>query len=191
MFNPVGFYLNWVSIEGKSHLYICSKIQKASQAIYPFTQYITTKKQHKYLITAAVSAKNLSVFLKDSQVASFLPNWDSEKSFICLHNVPLFLFLSCDWWETKLQRSEEALTATSPSPSMKKGSGRSVNMIKKTGNLLAMKNIALPFTRALMCPVSHPGERRALVAMRTFDALDSCLLCICLLVREALHFQLA
>lgn len=65
-----------------------------------------------------------------------------------------FLF-SCSCHVTcqrqKLQRSEETLMATSYSPSMKKGSGRSMSMIKKTGNLLALRNTALPFTRALMC----------------------------------------
>lgn len=65
-----------------------------------------------------------------------------------------FLF-SCSCHVTcqrqKLQRSEETLMATSYSPSMKKGSGRSMSMIKKTGNLLALRNIVPPFTRALMC----------------------------------------
>lgn len=64
-----------------------------------------------------------------------------------------FLF-SCSCHVTcqrqKLQRSEETLMATSYSPSMKKGSGRSMSMIKKTGNLLALRNIVPPFTRALM-----------------------------------------
>lgn len=65
-----------------------------------------------------------------------------------------FLF-SCSCHVTcqrqKLQRSKETLMGTSYSPSMKKGSGRSVNMIKKTGNLLARRNIVASFTRALMC----------------------------------------
>lgn len=83
-----------------------------------------------------------SKFLKEPHVASFFAQ------------VPLFLFLSHDPSETKLQRKEETLMATSYSLSMKRGSARSVNLIKKTGYLLALRNIVPPFTPALMCTVS-------------------------------------
>lgn len=110
---------------------------------------------------------------------------DSEKCFICLHKVPFIPppppFLSCDWWETKLQRSEETLTATSPPPSMKRGSGRSVNMIKKTGNLLAMKEHCAAFHTSFNVPCVVPLESEAPVCICTFDGLTpACLVSVCL-----------
>lgn len=72
---------------------------------------------------------------------------------------------------------------------MKTGSGRRVNMIKKTGNLLAVKNTALLFTRAPRdAPEERERKRGGLVFTLAFNAHESRLPCIRLLLREALHF---
>lgn len=145
------------------------------------SQHITSKQQYLRKNNDCVCENLCLYFWRTPTSHPFEPNWDSEKSFICLHKAPLFLFLSCDWSETKLQRSKETLLATSPSLSMKRGSGRSVNMIKKTGNLLAVKNIVPPFTQALMCLVLYPWRKELLSSCVPLMLLTpACLLSVCL-----------
>lgn len=51
-----------------------------------------------------------------------------------------------------------------------------------------MKEHCAAFHTSFNVPCVVPLESEAPVRMCTFDALDSCLPCICLLVKEALHF---
>lgn len=54
-------------------------------------------------------------------------------------------------WLTKLQTSEETLTATAPSLSMKKGNGRRVNMIKKKQEICMRWKTFRHFSHGLQC----------------------------------------
>lgn len=61
--------------------------------------------------------------------------------------------------------------ATSPSLSMKKGSERSMNMMKKTGNLRAMKNMAPLFTQANVSPWGENHSSSCIALMLRSHAL--------------------
>lgn len=76
--------------------------------------------------------------------------------------------------------------ATSYSLSMKRGSARSVNLIKKTGNLLALRNIVPFFYTSFNVNCAVALERGVHVFMHVPLILLASVLCP--LVKEALHF---
>ena len=79
-------------------------IWMACQAFHSCIQYITTRQPHKCLIIIPLSVKTFCNFLTTPVSHPFCQTEASGKSLTCLHKVPLFLFLSHDWSETRLQR---------------------------------------------------------------------------------------
>lgn len=103
----------------------------------------------------------------------------SEKSFICLHKVPLFLFLSCDLSETKTTEERGNTNGNILFTVHEKGK-REKHAHDKENRKFARSEEH--------CAAFHTGFNvcQALAAARIPLMLSTAALC--LLVREALHF---
>lgn len=104
----------------------------------------------------------------------------SVRSLICLHEASRFL---------SHDQSERKTTESFRRPGCfavheKRKCGRSVTVIKKTGNLHA----DFLFMQDLMCPVSYRWRKELSAWRFTFCTCSTCQLSVSDAVREALHF---
>lgn len=123
--------------------------------------------------------RNPQSSLLNSSTASFVPQLTlCETTYLFVQGCSFPVPVMC-WSETKLQRSEGKTKQqkntddkSSPAAHEKRKCGRSANVIKKTGNVIAMKKTLSSFftKKDLMC-LRHVPEERC--------ALRPRLLCIC------------
>lgn len=103
---------------------------------------------------------------------------------ICLQMVPLFLFLSCDWSETKLQRREENADGRIILSVHENGKREKHEYDKENRKFARSEKHGAAFhmnARAPWCRARGDRKRGALVFMLSFNAHESCLPCIRLL----------